>query len=196
MSIIAGSTTASTIVSGSVRNSTPSGGVRSPTRKGVTDLQRGDVELDPLGDVGREALHLDLAEVVLHHAAGVHTDRIADLVELDVHGDLLVAAHRHEVDVDEAVVDQVALDLTGDREVLVAVELQVDQDAGLTHRVENVEQIEGAHVDRRGLDTGSVEGRGNASGRAQTARGPLPFSLRGSAWRLASMAGQRSFSGV
>ena len=42
---------------------------------GIADLQLRDVELDPLGHVGRQALDLDLTEVMLDHAAGVDPDR-------------------------------------------------------------------------------------------------------------------------
>ena len=51
--------------------------------------------------------------MVLDDAAGLDADGLADDPDRDLDVDLLVAADREEVQVDEAAVDVVALDVTG-----------------------------------------------------------------------------------
>ena len=76
----AGVMTDSTASSGFVRIVTPSGTTTSRTWIMSPMFEVGDVDLDVLGHVLREALDVEVAQVVLDHAALLHADRVADLV--------------------------------------------------------------------------------------------------------------------
>ena len=131
----------------------------------AAQLDVGDVDLDLVGHVLRETFDLQLAEVMLDDATLLDAGRFAELDDGNVDGDRLGAADRQEVDVDEPRVDVIALDLSGDREVLGVVDLQVDQDVGTGFRVEQTVELLRVHGERRGVDALSVEdGRHTTTG--------------------------------
>ena len=71
-------------------------------------------------------------------------DRAFGLAD-EVHGDLgldrLVGAHAHEVDVDHVALHRVALQLTGDRELFGAVDVQGDQRVHAAAAGEDVHEL-------------------------------------------------------
>ncbi len=148
-------------------------------RRDVADVDHaaefdvGDVDLDLVGHVLREALDLQFTQVVLDDAAFLDPGGLADLDDRHVDGDRLGAADRQEVDVDEPRMDVVALDLTRDREVLGVVDHQVDQDVGTGTRVEQAVQLASVHGERRRLDPLAVEDCGHTAGRAELAGDPF-----------------------
>src|SRR3954465_13517776 len=83
----------------------------------VPDGQRGDVEVDVLGDVGRQDLDLQLAQRVVEHAAEV-PDAVRDADQADGHleRDGFVGPDLVEVEVDDvARAERVPLDLADER---------------------------------------------------------------------------------
>ena len=112
--------------------------------------------------------------MVLDHAALLDADRVAHLDHRNVHRDLLGAGHGQEVDVDQRVVDVVALDLTGHGQVRLAVHDQVEQHVGTAGGMQHVEHL--ARVDRQGhcLLLVPVEHRWHAAGRTELPRHTLP----------------------
>src|SRR4029079_7711073 len=90
------------------------------------------------------------------HAAGLDAWSLAGLVDLDRHLDLLVAADLAEIDVHVAHVEALALARTPDREVLLAVDLEVDNRGRTVRRMEEVEQVLARHRDRDRLEAGGV----------------------------------------
>ena len=135
----------------------------------VAELDVGDVDHDLVGHVLRQALDLHLAQVVLDHAAFLHADGLTGLVHRHAHGDRLRAAHRQEVDVHEPRVDVVALDLAGDRQVLLAVDHEVDEHVRAGAAVQQVAQLARVDRERRGVEALSVEHGGDLPGGAELA---------------------------
>src|SRR6266540_3264771 len=117
--------------------------------------------------------------MMLDDAPGLHPGRLAD--DVDGHRDRhrLVAADGEEVDVEVPTPDVVALDLTGKREVLCTVDLEVDQHVGTGAAVQDVEQILGVHRHGHRPNTVPVQDGGHAAGRSELARRALAalFSL-------------------
>jgi hypothetical protein len=83
------------------------------------------------------------------------------------------ASDDQEVDVDEPVADVIALDLARDREVRLAVHLQVHQDVRARGLVEQVDELAGVHREGHGVLPVAVEHGRDPSGGAQLARGAL-----------------------
>ena len=113
----------------------------------AAELDVRDVDLDLVGHVLGQALDLQLTQVVLDDAALLDADSLARLDHRHAHGDRLGAADRQEVDVHELGVDVIALDLTRDGEVLLALDHDVDQHVGAGTGVEQVLQLAG--IDRQ-----------------------------------------------
>ena len=145
----------------------------------VAELKGADVGGDLLGHVPRQTLDLDVTQVVLDDAAGLHAGRLADLVDLDRHLDLLVAADRQEVDVDVLAVQVVALDLTGDGHVLGAVDLEVEHGRRPMRRVEEVEQVLAGQRDRDRGHAMAVQDAGHEALGAQLAGCALAAAIAG-----------------
>ena len=80
-----------------------------------------------------------------------------------------VGADPDEVDVDQLAAGRVALDLPGERERVVAVELQRDQRVGAVG--EDVVELAGGHGDREGVAAQAVDDRGDPAGAPQPPRG-------------------------
>ena len=80
-------------------------------------VERRDVELHMLRDVGRQDLDLELAERVVEHAAEVaHAVGNAGQVDRHLEGDLLVGAYLVEIEMqDLGGAERVALDLADQR---------------------------------------------------------------------------------
>src|SRR5262245_61608592 len=143
------------------------------------DLELGDVRVDPFGNVGGQALDLDLPQVVLDDPAGLDAHRLADDPDGDVQADLLVAPDGQQVQVDEPAVDVVALDVPGDDQVLGPVHREVDQDVVAGARVEDVEQVLGVHRHRGRVEPRAVQHRGHATGGPQLPGDALAGALPG-----------------
>ena len=90
-------------------------------------LQALDVDLDVLGDV--RGLGLDLDGRGLDDDQGLGGG-LADEVDRDVDGDLLALADDDEVDVLELALDRVDLDLLGQRQLGLAVDVELEQGVG------------------------------------------------------------------
>src|SRR5687767_7268594 len=123
----------------------------------LAELHVGDVDDDLVGHVLGQALDLYLAKVVLDHTALLHAGCLSGLVHRHVDGDRLGAAHREEVDMHELGVDVIALDLTRDREMLLAVDHEVDQHVRTGTAVQQVRQLTCLDRQWRGLETLTVE---------------------------------------
>jgi hypothetical protein len=93
---------------------------------------------------------------------------------------------REEVDVDEATVDVIALDVARDDQVLGAIHDQVDEDVGPGPGVEDVVQVPGVHRQRGRIHPVAVQHRGHATGGPSLRATPLPVPSRGSATSLTS----------
>src|SRR4029077_1970666 len=140
----------------------------------VADVEVRDIDLDVLGNVLRQRLDVEVAQMVLDHAALLDADRVADLDHRNIHRDLLGAGHGQEVDVDQRVVDVIALDLTGHGQVRLAVHDQVEQHVGTAGGMQHVEHL--ARVDGQGncLLIVPVEHRWHAAGGTELPRHTLP----------------------
>ena len=125
---------------------------------------------------------------MLDHAAGPDPRCLPDLVHLDGERDPLVAAHGEEVDVDESPVDVVALDLAWDREVRLAVHLQVDERRSAAGRVEQVQQILARDAQLHRVHAVAVQDAGDEAGRPEAPRGTL-------AGVVAELGGEGGFHG-
>ena len=117
--------------------------------------------------------------MVLDDAAGLHADGLADDADGDRQLQLLVAPDREEVDVDEAPVDVIALDVARDDQVIGAVDDQVDEDVGPGPRVEDVVQVPRVHRQRGRVHPVAVQHRGHAAGGPQLAGDALAGALPG-----------------
>jgi hypothetical protein len=106
--------TFTTRASGSVTSVVPSGSLKS---------------LDGHVDAGRDVggLGLDRQGVQVGRHEGVRCC-LADQVHADLDGDLLAAADDHEVDVLEEALDRVPLDVLRQRQLVLAVDVQREQD--------------------------------------------------------------------
>ena len=124
------------------------------------DVERRDVDVDPLRDQRREARDLDGAQEEGEHAALLLDARgLADHVDRHLHRDLLVHPHRLEVDVDEGVADRVVLELANDGRpgLGVAGQPEVHQHAAGAMAVEGALHLGGHHGERHGGVPGAVE---------------------------------------
>jgi len=84
-----------------------------------------------------------------------------------------IPTYGEEVDVDEAAVDVVALDLSRDREMRLAVHLQIDQRAAAARRVEQVQQILAGDAELHRVHAMAVQDAGDEAGRPEAPCGPL-----------------------
>ena len=133
--------------------------------------RRGDVDLDRHRDVARHRLDGEVEEQLLEQTAVLHAGGLADEVDRDLgaHGD--VAADADEVDVHELAPGGVALDLPGEREHVVAVDLEGDQRVGAALAGEDVLQLAGRDGDRDGVGAEAVDDGGDLALTAQAAGG-------------------------
>ena len=100
----------------SATNSTPGRGCQRGELDRVVDLHLGDVDDDPLGDLGRQRLDGDLAGDVLEHAALLDAGGLLGALQLDrdLGLDLLVELHLLQVEVLKVAADGVELLLLDD----------------------------------------------------------------------------------
>ena len=152
----------------------------------VADLERRDVVLDPGRDVLRLGLDRQREDELLEDAAVAHAGGLAGEVEADLRRHGHVGAHPHEVDVDEVAAGRVALDLPGQRQGLVAVDLQRDQRVRALG--EDVHELAGRHRDGQRVGPQAVDDGGNLARRRSRPAGREPRSARGSAVRVMSSA--------
>src|SRR5206468_11844182 len=115
--------------------------------------------------------------MMLDHSPSLHAGRLADDADGHRNRHLLVAADGEEIDVEVPAPDVIALDLTGKREVLRAVDLEVDQHVGAGASVEEVEEILGVHRHGERPHAVPVQHGRHAAGRPKLARGSLAASF-------------------
>ena len=77
--------------------------------EGIPDLQGGDIHLDELRNVGRQAADPHFAPGLLEHAAGFDPFRLAGQADRDVRFDLLIHGHGVEIRVEIAAAQGVDL---------------------------------------------------------------------------------------
>ena len=97
--------------------------------------------------------------------------RLADEVQRDLGLDRDVAADPHEVDVHEIATRRVSLDLAGEGELLVAVDLEADQGVGAALSCEEVRELPSRDRDRDGLGVEAVHDGRNLAGAAESPGG-------------------------
>ena len=112
-----GETVAMTVSCGSSRKVTARRRRRSSRRSTSPIVERGDVDLDVLGDLGRKRLDLELARDEREDAAGLHTLGLADELDDDRRLDRLVEPDLAQVDVRDGAADRVLLVVGEDRRV-------------------------------------------------------------------------------
>ena len=171
-----GATTCATSASASTVAVTPAGSVELGEAELVADLERRDVVLDPGRDVLRLGLDRQREDELLDDAAVAHAGGLAGEVEADLRRHGHVGAHPHEVDVDEVAAGRVALHLPGQRQGLVAVDLERDQRVRALG--EDVRELARRHRDGQRVGPQAVDDGGNLArtaqppGRAGAALGP------------------------
>ena len=155
----------------------------------------GDVDDDPVGNLGRQRLHRDLAGDVLHHAALLDPGSVLGALELDrdLGLDLLVEPHLLEVEVLEAAPDGVSLLLLDHhRDRGRALDLEVEEGVALG---DHVLRRALRHLERAGLCAAAVDDAGDQPVTAQAAAGAgaeLGCAERPGVWRdRRPLAGQR-----
>ena len=135
-----------------------------------TEVQQ--IDLDELGQVLRQAQHLDVVAQVGDHAAlrlDAHRGSLVGEVQGHAHADLLVLVHPLEVDVKDLALPRVALHILEHRSLLLVAGLQV-QDGGVeTLLVEHLHQL--GVVDREGAGrlVTTVDDRRDLAGTTQAA---------------------------
>ena len=162
---------------------------------GGSGLDAGDVDLDGLGDRDRRGGDDDVGQLD-------DVDRAGRGVADDGHGDLdldaLVAVHQEEVDVLHTGADGVALDLLGQGEKALAVDVEFDERVVVVAQGEAGVVLVEEDVPRVGAV--AVDDGGDLAGAAGPARGPLAEDGTGGALEgdgvvgheaLLSLAGRR-----
>ncbi len=131
---------------------TPSGSWRFGDGCHVVDVERRDVDVDPLRNEGRAGtrpgrLRIRRASTPL---CSLTPDGFADHVDRHLHRDLLVHPHRLEIDVDEGVAHRVVLELAhdGGPRLGVAGQADVHQHAAGAMAVEGALHSTGHHGER------------------------------------------------
>src|SRR5262249_10092202 len=118
---------------------------------------------------------------LFEEAAVAHAGGLAEEVERHVGADCDVAPDADEVDVDEVAPGVVALDLAGQREHGLAVELEVDQGVGAGLARQDVGELPRRDADLERLVAEAVDDGRDLALAAQPARGPgTPFGARNS----------------
>ena len=168
-----------TTASGSVSSVTPEGRVISPALDRVADGQRAHVDRDG-GRAPRAAAPRSrrVCSTWRQHAALDHAGGIALDVQRHVDGHRLEAVDRDEVDVQDVASHGVALDLARQREVLLAVDVEVEHRVLARRGVQHV--VERERVDGHG---GRLAARRRRRSRGRGRRGaacwPRPCRLPG-----------------
>ncbi len=121
----------------------------------------GDVGVEPLGDVAGQAGQTNGPDVMLDDAALFHAGRFADDVDGDVDLDLDVSGDLQEVDVEDRAADRVALQLTREGEVGIALDLEVDEDVAAGVGLERAHQRHAIDRDRDRVQPPPVQDRGH-----------------------------------
>ena len=96
----------------------------------VVDVQRGDVDVELVGEVLHQGLDLQGAGKLGELTAGLDTHRVTEDVEGNVDGDGLLLVHGEEVHVQAVVIHRVPLVLVGDGGVHLAIEVEVHDVGG------------------------------------------------------------------
>jgi len=145
----------------------------------VADLQRADVERDPLRDLERQRLDANLAGDEREHAACLGAGRLADDLGDDGGLDRLVEANLLEVEVLDLPSDRVDLVLLEDRRVRrrLAVEDDVEDRVQTVTAGEHATKLALGNADRVRLLPLSVEDAGDLPTLAQAARLARPALL-------------------
>ena len=164
----AGSVMLMTTASGSVSSSTPSGSSTAPARTSSASVRPSMETTNASGMWVASAsdgqrLRLDGVD---RAGRGLALD-----VDRDVDDDLLAAAHQHQVDVVDAALDRVALDVLGERELRAPVEVQGEQGVGVALQREKGLVAGQREVHRVGAV--AVQDGGDEPGAAGTAGGAL-----------------------
>jgi hypothetical protein len=149
----------------------------------LVEHQLADVDVDVLGNVLRQALHLQLTRHEVEHAAlELGALRLANDQDRHRHGDRAIHRELIEVGVQQLVGDGIELVLLHHHLRLFAIQLQRDQRVGTGVRVKNVHHR--FRVDRYrhalgqlALPALAVDDRGQAAGRTQAARFVLAAAL-------------------
>ena len=129
--------------------------------------RRGDVDLDRRpGCCPACASTVSVEEQLLEQAAVLHAGGLAVEVERDLGAHRDVAADADEVDVHQLAPGGVALDLAGEGERALAVDVEGDQRVGARLAGEDVLQLAGGHGDGDGVGAEAVD-----DGRAPCPRG-------------------------
>src|SRR5258706_5519698 len=144
----------------------------------VADREVAHVDLELRGDVGRETLHLHLAEQMLEDAAAVlDAGRHADQHDPDLYRDALRQRDMLQIQVQDDAGHRIALDLADQRLHVLgapALELEIHDDVaavrGIQHRAE---VLQGDRERDRVLATAVVDPR-DAAARAKLAGHALP----------------------
>jgi hypothetical protein len=126
---------------------------------------------DPVGDVGRQRFHGDLAGDVLEHATALDAGSAFCALELDddLGLDRLVEAHLLQVDVLEVSAHRVVLLLLDDdRHRFAALDLQIEQGRAFG---EDVAHLALGHLEGARVGAAAVDDAGNEAVAAQPARG-------------------------
>ena len=134
-----------------------------------------DVDLDRHRDVARHAPRREVEEQLLEQAAVLHTRRPRRSRWIGISA--LTATSRSdadEVDVHELALGGVALDLAGEREHALAVDVEGDQRVGPGLAGEDVLQLAGPHGDRDGFGAEAVDDGGDLALTAEAAGGARP----------------------
>ena len=121
-------------------------------------------------DVARHRLDGEVEDELLEQAAVAHTGGLTDEVHGDLGADRDVAADADEVDVHQLTPRGVALDLPGEGEDVVAVDLERDQRVGTTLTGEDVPELAGGHRDHERVDAQAVDDRRDLAGAPQPTR--------------------------
>src|SRR6266511_5709799 len=139
----------------------------------LVDPERRDVGVDGGGDVLREALEVEVPQVVLDHAALLDSVGIATQMHWHLHADPLVALDPEEVNVDELAPDVIPLNLARHRQEVVRIHPHVDQDVHPRVGVQEMKQLLGidAHVER--LDAMAIDNGGYPAARPDLPSGSL-----------------------
>ena len=125
----------------------------------VVDVQRGDIDVELVGEVLHEGLDLqgtgDLGELT----TGLHTHRVTGDVEGDADHDRLLLVHGEEVHVEAVVIHRVPLVLVGDGGVHLTIEVEVHDvgggGVGETHQLLLIDSKQDV------VDAGAVEVAGD-----------------------------------
>ena len=136
----------------------------------VADGERRHVDLEGHRDVAGHGFDGEVEDQLLEQSAVAHAGGLTDEVHGDLGADGDVAADADEVDVHQLAPRGVALDLAGEGEDVVAVDLERDQRVGTALAGEDVPEVAGGHRDHQGVGVEAVDDRRDLAGATQPTR--------------------------